>query len=267
MSTRPLPRGRARLATVLEAAGDVLSISDVAHILRMERHRAAQLLARWTEQGWLRRVGPRTYVPVPIAFLQAEQVLADPWILVPSLFDPAYIGGRTAAEYWNLTEQMFRDTVVFTARTVRRKTVRQQTAIFSLRHIGQERIFGTTLLWRGHTRVAVSDIHRTLVDMLCDPSVGGGIQHVEDCFAHYLKRPDCNPAILIKYADGRGNGAVFKRLGFLAERQNLDQDFLAAVKDRLTKGHAHLDPTLSCHRLVSRWRLRVPASWLARRPA
>ena len=44
----------------------------------------------------------------------AEQVVEDPWILVPALFDPAYIGGRTAAEHWDLTEQIFRDIVVYT---------------------------------------------------------------------------------------------------------------------------------------------------------
>ena len=42
-------------------------------------------------------------------FLDSEQVVQDPWILVPALFAPAYIGGRTAAEHWDLTEQIFRD--------------------------------------------------------------------------------------------------------------------------------------------------------------
>lgn len=34
----------------------------------------------------------------------ASQVVQDLWILVPVLFAPAYIGGRTAAENWDLTE-------------------------------------------------------------------------------------------------------------------------------------------------------------------
>jgi len=53
--------------------------------------------------------------------------------------------------------------------------------------------------------------------MLDDPALGGGIQHVSDCLAAYLKRADRDDARLIGYADRLGNGAVFKRLGFLAE--------------------------------------------------
>lgn len=53
--------------------------------------------------------------------------------------------------------------------------------------------------------------------MLDDPALGGGIYQVPDCLNAYLKRSDRSDQKLIEYADQRGNGAVFKRLGFLAE--------------------------------------------------
>ncbi len=262
MSDSDLPRGRARLAAVIQAAGDVVHIDDVTQVLDMTRALAAKLLSRWADQGWLRRVGTGAYVPVQLDLLAAEQVVQDPWILVPVLFAPAYIGGRTAAEHWDLTEQIFRDIVVFTARPVREKTVERQGAVFTLKHIRDELIFGTKTVWRGQTRIAVSDVHRTIVDMLDDPAVGGGIQHVDDCFAQYLKRSDRDPEKLVEYAVRHGNGAIFKRLGFLAERHPEGQVLVEAARSRLTKGHAKLDPSLSCDRLVTRWRLRVPPSWL-----
>jgi predicted transcriptional regulator of viral defense system len=262
MSVSDLPRGRARLAAVIRAAGDVVRIDDAEQALDVPRDRAAKLLSRWADQGWLRRVGTGAYVPVELELLDSEQVVQDPWILVPALFAPAYIGGRTAAEHWDLTEQLFRDIVVFTARPVRQKTVEQQSAVFTLKHIREEVIFGTKTAWRGQTRVAVSDIHRTIVDMLDDPAVGGGIQHVEDCFSQYMKRSDRDPAKLVEYAERHGNGAIFKRLGFLAERHPAGQVLVDAARARLTKGHTKLDSALACDRLVTRWRLRVPASWL-----
>lgn len=100
--------GKSRLAAVINAAGDVLHIDDVEATLTVPRNQAAKLLSRWAEQGWLRRVGPGTYVPVQLALLESEQVIQDPWVLVPALFNPAYVGGRTAAEHWDLTEQIFR---------------------------------------------------------------------------------------------------------------------------------------------------------------
>ena len=106
-----VPTGRAKLAAVIRAAGDVVRIDDALRALDISRVQAAKLLSRWAGQGWLRRVGTGTYVPVPLELVDANQVVLDPWILVPSLFAPAYIGGRTAAEHWDLTEQIFRDIV------------------------------------------------------------------------------------------------------------------------------------------------------------
>jgi predicted transcriptional regulator of viral defense system len=201
-------------------------------------------------------------VPVQLDLLDAEQVVADPWILVPTLFERAYVGGHTAAEHWDLTEQIFRDIIVFTTRQVREPVIERQNAVFRLKHIAEEMIFGTKPVWRGQTSIAVSDVHRTIIDMLDDPAIGGGIQHVADCLDRYLHRHDRDPAKLIGYAQRLGNGAVFKRLGFLAERHPRGEEFAVASRPLLTKGHAKLDPALDCSRLVTRWRLRVPESWL-----
>ena len=108
------------------------------------------------------------------------------------------------------------------------------------------------------SRVDVSDIHRTIVDMLDDPATGGGIQHVADCFGQYMQHKDCDPRVLIGYSDRLGNGAVFKRLGFLAERQPCGEVLADSARSRLTQGYAKLDPGMECPRLVTRWRLRIP---------
>ena len=256
--------GKSRLAAVINAAGDIVHIEDVEATLGVSRTTAAKLLSRWAGQGWFRRVGPGAYVSVQLALRDSKQVVEDPWVLVPALFDPAYIGGRSAAEYWDLTEQIFRDILVFTARQVRHKTIETQGAVFILKHVKEELMFGTKTVWRGQTRIAVSDIHRTIIDMLDDPATGGGIQHVTDCFARYTQSKDFDPRLLIDYANRLGNGAVFKRLGFLAERNPHSDALINAAKLRLTKGYAKLDPALDCAKLVTRWRLWVPKSWAER---
>lgn len=259
MSKTAVPQTRARLAAVVGTAGDVVTIDHTVRTLGLSRTQAAKLLSRWTAQGWLRRIGAGAYVPVQLDMLGADQVVQDPWVLVPALFGPAYIGGRTAAEHWDLTEQIFRDIMVFTARPIRTKTVERQGARFTVARI--DLIFGTKSVWRGQTKVAVSDIHRTIIDILANPSVGGGIQHAADCFERYMAGSDSDPGRLIEYGDRIGNGAVFKRLGFLAERSPAGAELIAACKARLTKGHALLDPALDCPRLVTRWRLRVTDRW------
>ena len=257
-----IPKGRRRLAAVVRAAGDIVHIADAQRVLDVSRSDAAKLLSRWSGQGWLRRVGPGAYAPVGLAALGSQRVLDDPWVLVPALYDPAYIGGRTAAEHWDLTEQIFRDIVVMTGRPVRARTQDRHGATFTLRHTRPDMIFGTRSVWRGTTRIAVSDVHRTIVDMLDDPHLGAGIQHVADCLASYFDCRDRDDDRLVAYADRLGNGAVFKRLGFLAERGSDSTDLVIACRERLTQGNAKLDSVLPCRRLVTRWRLFVPESWL-----
>lgn len=260
-STSHLPRGRAQLGRVLAASGDVIHISDVVKTLALSRTDAAKRLARWREQGWLSRVGAGAYVPASIDTLGAERVLDDPWILVPALFAPAYVAGRTAAEHWDLTEQIFKDVVVITGQPIREKHQKRQGFYFTLRHLKPEKIFGTKPVWRHNTKVPVSDIHRTIIDMFDDPALGGGILQVSDCLETYLKRIDRNDQKLIEYGDQLGNGAVFKRLGFLAEKRDDSAALVELCRARLTAGNAKLDPALDCKRLISKWRLLIPPSW------
>jgi predicted transcriptional regulator of viral defense system len=256
-----LPRGRAQLVRVISGAGDVIHIDDVVNALAMNRTAAAQRLSRWAEQGWLRRVGRGAYVAASIDTLGSERVIDDAWILVPALFDPAYIGGRTAAEYWDLTEQIFKDVLVMTTRAVREKRQERHGVRFTLKHIDERKLFGTKIVWRHQTRVPISDVHRTIVDLLDDPAVGGDIQHISDCLANYLRRNDRDDNKLIKYALLLGNGAVFKRLGFLAERLPDTAKLVQFCGRNLSRGHAMLDPAQDCPRIVTKWRLRVPNLW------
>lgn len=258
----PLPTGRRRLVSVIRAAGDVIRIDDVVKTLCVERSHAAKFLSRWVGQGWLRRVGRGIYVPAPLDSLESDHVLADPWVLVPALYAPAYIGGWTAAEHLDLTEQLFRDIVVMTAQPVRDMHQVRHGARFTLHHIQEGKIFGTKPVWRGNSKVLVSDVHRTIIDMLDNPALGGGIQHAADCLRAYLKHTDRNDDTLIEYAKRLGNGAIFKRLGFLSEKQPEALRLAEASRPRLTKGNAKLDPALKCNRLISKWRLWVPSTWV-----
>ena len=258
-----LPRSRARLASVLRAAKEVVSVDVTSTTLNMNRREAAKLLSRWHRQGWLRRIGHGLYVPVPLDLATSEQVITDPWVLVPTLFGRCYIGGWTAANHWELTEQIFSETFVFTTRRVTEKHFIAQGAAFLLHSVNSKRLFGLKTLWRGSTKVAISDPARTLVDMLAAPEVGGGIDHVAECLGTYLRAKTADRVQLIRHAEEFGNGAVFKRLGFLADTKLDDEQLADECRIRLTHGYAELDPSRRSAKLITAWRLWVPETWKA----
>ncbi len=262
----PMPKGRTQLSQVLRGAGEIVSVDDVSRILEIERQAAAKLLARWNDQGWIRRLRRGFYAPVPIAALGQEQVLEDPWVIVPELFGPACIGGWSAAEHWGLTEQLFRTICVLTIRPIREKEQTIEGIPFVLKHVRREVLFSLRPVWRGSVRIDITSPAKTIIDMLDDPAVGGGIRHVAECLGAYFKRADASGDELLNIAVQLGNRAVFKRLGFLAERVPGQQDLAEACHERLSQGTAKLDPSAPCPQLVTRWRLWVPSSW-SRAPA
>jgi predicted transcriptional regulator of viral defense system len=256
-----LPRGRPRLAAVLQNAGNVIDATNVQNTLGVDRVQARKILARWAKQGWLKRIKAGLYAPIPLDVRATNQVLDDPWVLIPSLFGNAYVGGWSAAEYWSLTEQLFRSILVFTTRPARQRQQDIQGLPFVVRHISAERMFGLKPVWRGAVKVEVSSPARTIVDMLDDPSAGGGIRHVSECLSAYLKSEKARPKELIELGDRLGNRALFKRLGFLLEELGADPTLIAACRKRQSAGVAKLDPALPSKKILSRWRLRLPATW------
>lgn len=253
--------GREKLARVLHGAGDLVTVQDASESLGVSRQEAAKTLWRWSQQGWFRRLKRGVYARIPVDSPLLEQPLPEPWVLIPEVFSPAYVGGWSAAEHWDLTEQIFRTVLVYTASSSRPREQTFQGITYILKRVKREKIFGVRPVWYGKIKVEVSDIHRTVVDMLDDPSVGGGIRHARDCIENYLSLDQADVRRVIEYADQLGNGAVFKRLGFILSLLDADETFLVECRSRLTTGNAKLDPSLSCPRLLKRWNLWIPRSW------
>ena len=253
---------RERLSAVLRDARATVSVPEVAATLGVTNSAAAKMLARWAQKGWVSRIRRGIYVPVPLESRTADVALEDPWVIATRLYGPCYIGGWSAAEYWDLTEQIFRTIIVVTTQRPRERKPNIKGTAFLLRTISDDTMFGLKPVWRGKVKVEVSDPTRTVLDMMNNPRLGGGIRSTVDMFEHYLASDNKNLPLLLQYAARLGNGAVFKRLGFLLERVSPeDRDTIAQCRESMTTGNSKLDPDLAADRLITRWRLWVPERW------
>ena len=102
----------------------------------------------------------------------------------------------------------------------------------------------------------VSDPEKTIADALDHPEYCGGIDEVAKAIlvakVDWLK--------VISYADKMGNGAVFKRMGFLLEKMNtpISIEIINEIKKRITKGYAPLYPTANTSGTYNtRWNIRI----------
>lgn len=255
-------RSRPKLSRLLRETRGTISVEQASRSLGLPAKEAAQQLAAWARQGWLSRVRRGLYVPVPLEAPSSDVALEDPWIVADRLFAPCYIGGWSAAEYWDFTEQIFRSVLVLTTKKPRDRKPVIRGAAFVLRTIPVKALFGTKGVWRGQIKVEVSDPSRTIIDLVNDPALGGGVRPCADILQNYLNSKSRDIETVITYAERLNNGAVFKRLGFLLERYAPNErTALEKCRKQLTAGNAKLDPSLPADRLVTRWRLWIPESW------
>ena len=240
-------------------AHGAFDVADAAQILGIDHNEAGQLLVYLARRGWLSRVRRGLYVAVPLDARRSGEWIEDPWVVAERLFSPCYVGGWSACEHWDLTEQVFRTLLVVTARRVRHRDLDVQGLPFHLTVRDQEALFGTVSVWRGQNRVAVSDPSRTVIDVLDDPRLGGGIRTVADVLREYLQGEHRDDDHLVEYGDRLGNRAVFKRLGYLLEHSGTEaQGLVEACLARRSSGLAKLDPSAKeTGRILRRWGLRV----------
>lgn len=258
---------RERMAAIIRGTKGTVSVEDAAKILNVASTDAAKMLSRWTKKGWMSRIRRGFYISVPLESRTADVPLEDPWLVADRLFSPCYIGGWSAAEYFDLTEQIFSTVMVMTVQKPRnRRPVIKGTA-FMLRTISEKAMFGLKPIWRGQVKISISDPTRTIIDLLDSPFLGGGIRSVKDMLGNYLRSENKNLDQLIEYSERLGNGAVFKRLGFLLEKITPDENkTIKECYNRLTAGNARLDPKLNNTKLITRWRLWVPEKWKRMEP-
>ena len=89
-------------------------------------------------------------------------------------------------------------------------------------------------------KIQVSDVHRTVIDLLNSQPTAGDPSRCRLSTAYFSSRLQYRHSL--SYAERFGNGAVFKRLGFLAETLGASPELVEACAAHLTEGIGKLDP-------------------------
>lgn len=254
-----MKRSKELLGEIMREAGNVFTVNSASKVFNKPNNETAKVLARWAKQGWITRIKRGLYAVVPLDAINDKIVLEDTWVLVPKLYSPCYVGGWSAAEYWGLTEQIFNDVCVLTTKPQPKKSQKFHETCFILTKINSDLLFGVKQVWKQDKKIQISNPHKTILDMLYNPTLGGGIIHTIDCIKEYIKSDYCDFVKLAEYAKKINSGAVFKRLGFVAKcLLGKNHKVTELCRQNLTKGYAYLDPKLKDCYLVTRWNLFVP---------
>ena len=106
---------------------------------------------------------------------------------------------------------------MFTLRKFKNTTMNFQGTDFLIKRVSKKNFGVTKAVWIENIKIPLSDPLQTVVDIIDDPSIGGGMRHVVDIVQEYFKSQHRNDDEIVKYIDRKNNRTVFKRLGFLIE--------------------------------------------------
>lgn len=250
---------RSQLSSVLKNNNGVITPHTAAQALNLKQNLAAQLLARWNKKGWLSRVKRGVYVPVSLQSDTSNVMVDEPWILAKSLFSPCYIGGWSAGEHWDLTEQIYSSTMVFTSKKTTARELNLQGARFTVKTIKSERIFGLKTIWIQNQKIQISDPSRTIVDAFNDPATVGGIRMAVDMLDRYLRSEHKSLELVFEYAVKMKNAAIFKRMGYIfSQHFPNEQNFIQMARKNIKSGYSQLDPSTPGKTLITQWGLWIP---------
>ena len=244
--------------TSLFLKNKAFTVDEVASLLGFSSQKTSEILAKYIKKGDIKRIKRGHYIPIQERFLSPEESISDPWKLVPVLFSKGYIGGWSASNFWQLTDQIFHDTSLMLVDNVPYKTVVKDG--FKYRVFTAHNFLGCETVIRDNTEILISDPHKTILDMINNPTCGAGILHVLDCFDVYTKE-HLDEQILLSYAKNYDKGTFYKRLGFISEQFfGSAHPLCDLAKKNITKGYSKIDPTLDCPKLITRWNLFINES-------
>jgi predicted transcriptional regulator of viral defense system len=255
------------LAAVLASGRRFVTPADVTDALGVDPDAAAKRLSRWAKDGWVRRVRRGLYIGVPVDASNPAAWSEDASVVATAVWSPCYFTGWTSASHWALTDQVFRTTVLKTTERVRSTRSRLLDHDYLLAHTGDDAMrWGIRNEWHGETRLRFADPARTVIDVLDDPKLAGGIRHAAEITGTFLD--EHTPEILIDYGDRIRNRAIFKRLGYLVEALGRDApDLIEACQERVSTGVSALDPDgPKGGRRMMRWGLRVNVAIVPQEP-
>jgi len=253
-----LGKRRSHLLTTLSGKGKIIFTTQEAHqILGGSRSATYKLLHDLVWGGWLHSLGKGRYLIIPLEAGPERRYTVHGFLIAHHLAPEGYITYWTALHHHGLTEQVPGTIWVATPRRHPATTIAGVRYTFVT--LREHKIFGQQQVWIEGQAVPIADLEKSLVDALDHPEHCGGIGEVGKALTTGLAERDADLERLTDYAHRMRNRAIFKRLGYLAERLSLPVgDLPERWRAALSAGYARLDPSRpATEPLNRRWRVQV----------
>lgn len=216
-----------------------------------------ELLSDMTKRGLLMRLKEGVYYIIPYEE-NAENFMPDWHLIVKYLVKDAkhYIGYYSALQIHNLITQPSLKEQIVVSKQIRPSEIKIKNITFQFIYHNENHFFGEKKIWiDDFNKVQCSDLEKTIVDCLFKPDYAGGI--VEIAKAIHETRNQINYKKLLEYIIKFKSQAVIKRLGFLLEILEIENEIVQELWSLKTASYVLLDTELpKSGKMISRWSIQ-----------
>ncbi|MDD4411864.1 MAG: transcriptional regulator [Bacilli bacterium] len=217
-----------------------------------------QLLSDMTDRGLLMRLKTGVYYIIPYE-ADSSSFMPDWHLIAPFIVNDAeyYIGYYSALQIHNLITQPSLKEQIVVSKQITPSVLMIKDIPFQFIYHNKDHFFGYKKTWiDSFNKVNCSDLEKTIVDCLYRPDYGGGITEIAK--AIYQTKDKLNFETLEKYVLKFKSPAVIKRLGFLLETLNIENDIIDTLQKHKKSSYVLLDPQLPAEgNYLDRWKIQV----------
>lgn len=216
-----------------------------------------ELLSNMTRRGLLMRLKDGVYYIIPYE-ANAENFMPDWHLIAENLVNNAqfYIGYYSALQIHNLITQPSLKEQIVVSKQIRPSIIKIKNVSFQFIYHNESHFFGAKKIWIDNfNKVQCSDLEKTIIDCLFKPNYAGGI--VEVARAIYISKEKIKFDTLLDYTKKFNSQAVIKRLGFLLELLEINNNIIEKLQKAKTASYVSLDTELpKSGRMISRWSIQ-----------
>ena len=216
-----------------------------------------ELLSDMTKRGLLMRLKDGVYYIIPYE-ANAENFMPDWHLIAEDLVNNAqyYIGYYSALQIHNLITQPSLKEQIVVSKQLRPSIIKIKNVSFQFIYHNESHFFGAKKIWvDSFNKVQCSDLEKTIIDCLFKPDYAGGI--VEVAKAIYISKEKIKFDTLLDYTQKFKSQAVIKRLGFLLELLEINNNITEELQKAKTASYVLLDTELpKSGKMISRWSIQ-----------
>ena len=215
------------------------------------------LLSDMTQRGLLMRVKDGIYYIIPYE-QNAETFMPDWHLIAEHIVKDAqyYIGYYSALQIHNLITQPSLKEQIVVSKQMKPSAIKIKNISFQFICHNEKHFFGAKKIWiDSFNKVLCSDLEKTIIDCLFKPDYAGGI--VEIAKAIYVSKHKIKFNQLFEYTKKFNSQAVIKRLGFLLDILDVNNEIVEQFQKIKTASYVLLDTELpKTGKLISKWSIQ-----------